>query len=398
MREWLRRLARDRFARRIKAAIERAGGPKDFVYDRESFMLKRDNNLANLGNVYDAYRLAKGSQRQVILDNFVSVFGSRANEESLSFAEAKDKLVAVVRERLLIANAQTHWTTEMDTPAKNTMAHDPVSEWFAKCVVVDFPSHVTFVTETQLAEWKLTFDEVFDLGLARLRECSAPKFRQEGRVFIGTWHDDYDSSRALLPELFADLPLDGDPVVALPNRLTLLVTGSSDMDGLKAMLAKAEQIMRSEAKPQNPAPLLLKDGQITDFYVEAASPVFNDVQRNHYLAALATYQEQKELLEKFYAKTGKDYFVASLILSQRDRGEYVSHAVWSRNVATLLPVADEVVFFDDQRPESQRIIGRVPWARVQAILVDLMLDTKMFPARFYVSKFPSAEQLKQLLA
>jgi hypothetical protein len=45
-----------------------------------------------------------------------------------------------------------------------------------------------------------------------------------------------------------------DPVVVLPNRLTLLVAGSNDESGIQAMLIKAEEIMRAEMKPQNPSP------------------------------------------------------------------------------------------------------------------------------------------------
>jgi hypothetical protein len=65
-------------------------------------------------------------------------------------------------------------------------------------------------------------------------------------------------------------------------------------------------------------------------------------------------------------------------------------------VPSLLPVADVVVFFDPNRPEPERIVAQAPWSRVQAVVGDLMLDTKMFPVRQYVSKFPTPEQLSAL--
>ena len=54
------------------------------------------------------------------------------------------------------------------------------------------------------------------------------------------------------------------------------------------------------------------------------------------------------------------------------------------------------MFFDPDQPEPVRLVARVPWPAVAAHLRDLMLDTQMFPPRFFVSKFPSPEQLRAL--
>jgi hypothetical protein len=54
------------------------------------------------------------------------------------------------------------------------------------------------------------------------------------------------------------------------------------------------------------------------------------------------------------------------------------------------------MFYDPAKPENQRLVASVKWETVHAIMRDLMLDTKMFPSRFYVSKFPSDEQLQAI--
>jgi len=59
----------------------------------------------------------------------------------------------------------------------------------------------------------------------------------------------------------------------------------------------------------------------------------------------------------------------------------------------LLPKTDLIAFFDPAKPESQRMLGLGRWEDVMRIAGDLFLDTQMFPARFYVSKFPTDEQL-----
>jgi hypothetical protein len=49
------------------------------------------------------------------------------------------------------------------------------------------------------------------------------------------------------------------------------------------------------------------------------------------------------------------------------------------------------------KPESQRKLGLAKWDDVMRIAGGLMLDTQMFPARFYVSKFPTDEQLAAVI-
>ena len=43
------------------------------------------------------------------------------------------------------------------------------------------------------------------------------------------------------------------------------------------------------------------------------------------------------------------------------------------------------------------MLGLRKWDDVMRTAGDLLLDTQMFPARFYVSKFPSDEQLAAVI-
>lgn len=394
---FFRRFSKDRFAKKIMRAVAAAGGPADFIYDHETFTLKRKDQVAFLGNAYDQYRQAERVRRQTVLNNYVATFAHLNIADDLSFAAVESQISAVVRERSFLATLDgPGWGLDRKVDGSAIPVHEPISAWFSRALVIDFPTHVMLVNQQHLKDWNLTFDEAFAIGLKKLRDCSLPKFRQEGSYYVGTWDDDYDSSRVLLPSIFDDLPLDGDPVVLLPNRVTLLVAGENDHSGIRTILAKAEQIVVERAKPQNPSPLVVRNGEVADFEVGQESPIFHEVQRAKKVAALSTYQGQKANLDSFYEKSGKDLFVASYTLQQKPSGEYSSQSVWSRGVATLLPETDFVAFYDDDLPEKEQIIGQVPWSRVVAVLGDLMLDTKMFPPRYYVSKFPTRSQLAEL--
>ena len=147
----------------------------------------------------------------------------------------------------------------------------------------------------------------------------------------------------------------------------------------------------------NLAPLILKNEEVADFFVAENSPIFNDVERAKKVSALFYYQQQTETLKKLYEQKGKDLFVANYTLNRLETGGYESLCVWSKTVPTLLPKTDFIAFFDPAKPESQRILGLAKWEEVMRVAGDLLLDTQMFPARFYVSKFPSEEQLAAVI-
>ena len=391
-----KKMAPDRFAKIVLDEIVGAGGPKDYVFVPDTFMLKRDSDLINLRNVYEQYCREKDDVRERTLRHFVAALISSKSTKPIQLDEARDRLAAVVRERAMFSQAEAIWSIEYDRPPGAKMVFEPLTKWFSKTVVLDFPGHVTVVSETQLKEWGIDFDEAFEIGISNLRKGSSPRFGRDGTFFTGLWKDDYDSSRVLLPELLADLHLDGDPVFVLPNRLTLLVAGSKDESGIRAMLTKAEEIMRAETKPQNPSPLVIQHGQVCDFEVPRSSPIFHNVQRAQRLAALEYCNDQKGQLDKLYAQKGKDLFVASYKLNMAKDGEYSSFSVWSKGVPSLLPETDTVFFFDPSLPKDRQMVARAPWARVASVAGDMMLDTNMFPKRHYVSKFPSTEQLVSL--
>jgi len=169
--EWLRRWSRDNFARRIAKAIADAGGPTDFVYDRENFILRRSKTIANLTNTYLAFKEARGAQRERVFQNFVAAFASNAGAEPLSFEEVKDKLVAIVREKIFVSLMKGGQVWQLPTPT-DPQTH-PVSgeltAWFVKAIGIDFPTHLTIVNESHLKEWGVTFDEAFALGLENLK-------------------------------------------------------------------------------------------------------------------------------------------------------------------------------------------------------------------------------------
>jgi hypothetical protein len=384
----------DDFAKLVMTKAKKAGIAESLEYDPKSLVLKRGDQRMNLVNLFNDYTQANAEHKERLLGNTLALL--REKKEDISLEEAKSKVVAAVREQVLFSFT-TLWSELEGRKTEPKIASEPISAWFAHCLVLDFPEYVTMVSPDSLKTWGVSFDELFETGLERLRDFTIPKFEKQPGFYIGGWHDDYDNSRILIPEVFAPLHLEGDPVVCLPNRNLLLVTGSENQDGIRAMLKQAEEIVQTKSRPMNPALLILKDGEVADFSVRENSPIFNDVERAKKISALIYYQQQMASLMKLYEQKGKDLFVGKYTLNQRETGGYESYSVWSKTVPALLPKTDLIAFFDPTKPEAQRSLGVAKWEEVMRIAGDLLLDTKMFPARFYVSKFPGDEQLAKVI-
>lgn len=390
--------SRKKFVKLLLAELQKRGSSATYEFHEAEFLLTRGGEKIWLENVYSSYCEAKGDHRRRILDNFVGMMAVAGDSDiEVPWTKAAPLLMSGVRETVIF-DFMTSYTATGDAEKKLEQIRRPFTRWFSQTLLLDAPTHVAYVGPAQLKGWNVKPEEAFELGLHNLRERSAPHFRLENDIFIGAWQDDYDSSRLLLPEIFAGLPLNGKPVIAAPNRLTLLVTGDRDIAAVQRLLALAEKVVREQPKPQNPSPLTIEDGQVVDFHVPANSPLAPAVQRANGITALMYYQDQQRVLDEYHEKTGKDIYVGKYTLLQRPDGGYHSYAVWSYDVVTLLPEVDVVEFYDARKPKGSEGVASVPWARVLAVLGDQMLDTKLFPPRFYVNTFPTPEQFAAMSA
>jgi len=386
--------SKKKFASLLVQEIQARGG-HSFSIDLEKFEIRSGSIRGFLGNVYVAYCQASRSQRRHILENFVGTMAAQGGTSDRTFDEVASDVAIVVRERALFSFTSLLWDVDgVSSPPQPV--NEPLTAWFAKSLVVDAPTHMSLVNQDEVERWGQTSDELFTLGLEKLTNAKPAHFACSDGVFRGLWNDDYDSSRILVKGIFDDLPINGDAVVCIPNRLTLLVADSADPAAVTRMIKQAEEIVRTIARPQNPAPLLVQDGVVSDYTVPPSSPCYLAVERAKRVAAALYYSEQKESLEKLYEKKGKDFFVATYGLSEFPDGTLRSSAVWTRDVPTLLPHTDEVVFVDSHAPKGQQVVARIPWDALVAHFEDRLLDTKMFPRRFFVSRFPEVEQIKAL--
>ena len=128
------------------------------------------------------------------------------------------------------------------------------------------------------------------------------------------------------------------------NRDTLIITGSEDMEGLECLfklMAEAWECPR----PMSPRPMILRNSKWVDFFPEYDTPLYGEFQFYKVQALANDYDEQKQVLEKYYEAKDMEIFVASYTaMKEEDTGEIYSHCVWSKDVDSVLPKTDRVFF------------------------------------------------------
>ncbi len=251
-----------------------------------------------------------------------------------------------------------------------------------------------FVKRSTLAEWGVSEEEALQTALGNLRDGTAgPEFAEHSPgLFRAIWADGYSTSRVALPELFADLPLEGDPIFFAPTRDQLWVTGHRDSFN-QALVLKLGEASHFESYPLSPNLYRLAGGK-WELFTPDDPVVARALEGLQQRRAHLDYQQQKPMLEAILLREGQDVFVASHNLYESAAGELFSICIWTRDVDSLLPLTDRIMLFINGDP-GERVT--LPWQVAMEHLPGLIVeDTTYLPPRYRVRSFPDARQWKTL--
>jgi hypothetical protein len=248
------------------------------------------------------------------------------------------------------------------------------------------------IAGVQLRASGLEPESALALALGNLRPRSASAFAPlRPGVFVSQWRDGHDASRLLFPDLISALPVQGDPVVMVPTRDTLLIAGADDRDALHALADAAAETLSTTDQPLSARPLRLSDGKWIDFALddEDLAP-FTDLMRGQWTRE---YAEQKQLLDQLHAQSGDDILVAAYApMQNRNTGKPFCMTFWVDGFVNLLPRADSVVL----KSAAEVIVA--PWRAAKAIIGHRLISTDHYPIRHRAESFPDAAELEQLRA
>jgi hypothetical protein len=202
---------------------------------------------ANLHNIYIDFGASKSSQREAELKKYATGIVAMQMALPTDYQIAKRNLLPLVRSAI----------DEIDKLLHADSDKSKGSVQISKSLLADIVVQVGFDSEfsirriepEQLKDWGVTFEQALADAIDNLRDRTTDEWSNIGSgAFIGDWADHYDTSRVLLLDCLYRLPLSGDPVVLLPTRETILVTGANDDAGQTALIAKAEEAMQKQPR------------------------------------------------------------------------------------------------------------------------------------------------------
>jgi hypothetical protein len=241
-----------------------------------------------------------------------------------------------------------------------------------------------------LDSWGVTFYEALENARDNLRHVQPQIIGpQEGPgTYVFTSNDGYDSSRLVLLDLVRQFEVNGDYIAMAPGREMLVVTGSEDEAGLEAMVALAKKAF-DQPRTVSGAALRLEGDEWERWMPDKGHSQYAEFHGLWLRSQGQDYAEQKELLDKLHESRGEEIFVASYSVAQhKETGARINFCVWADGAVTLLPKTEQIVLGS---------MGQAPlvadWAKVEAAAGDFMTPLDMYPERYRVEQFPTAEQM-----
>ena len=332
--------SKDDFAKQIMRGIRDAGQPDELRYEPADFRIVqlrdgKEVGVVNLGNMFQQHLALERQDRAGHLKQCVSVAVRLNRELPANFDEARPNL----RPKLWSRSITEHMRLQRlhtDEPQDGLdLPCQPIGEHLLACLAYDWPESVQSINHENLVQWGVTVYEALEAAKENLGQSTLSVANIGGHLFTFASGDSYDAVRLLLVDRIKEFELDGSPVAMIPNRDSILITGSDDPVGL-AMMAELAAKRLEEPYSLSGVPLILDDGEWVDWMPPPDHPSYARFRELELNFIGAEYTEQKQLIDAAHERGGIDIFTASFSAATGPDGTQVSFCVWGEGVAMQL--------------------------------------------------------------
>ena len=383
-----------KFARLLAGAIKQAGETVAIRYDAEEFRLVvegEEKRFFNLANIYQEYCTTPSAKRGQALRYYVRSWFANRKRIPATFEDAVFDLLPTVRNRCQFEI--TRLKAQVDGLPSLEWPHRVVADHLTVSLVYALPEALVQVQQQNRTAWGRSLEKTLDVACNNLRQIShGPWDNPCPGVWVSPWRDNHDASRLVLADLLQAHVVKGDHVAMVPNRDTLIVTGSEDEAGLAHLAMLAEKAL-GHGRPITGLVFHLDNGTWLPWLPESDHPLHDQFHLLQLRSFGRDYAAQKDLLDALHAKTRQNSWVASYSAVKNDEtGKAHSYCVWSQGVETLLPQTEEVYFFVPKGEKEGSVVARASWDQVQQLLGHLLERQGGYPVRYRVKDFPTAEE------
>jgi uncharacterized protein YtpQ (UPF0354 family) len=383
--------SKDEFAQLVITRLRETGVTGEISYDPDEFQIAvvgDKESLLFLNNAYQEYCSVSEEHRPQALRRFVRGWLQAHKSPPEEYTDIRPDILPAVRSRNFFESARLRMAIGGDDDT--FLPYQTLGDDLGLGLVYDMPDSMKPISNKELALWGVTFYEALEAARENLRQLRprivGPK-EGEG-VYVFTTKDGYDSSRLILLELIRQFQVTGDYIAMAPGREMLIVAGSEDEPGLEAMVALAEKALQQPRTVSGIA-FRLDGDEWVSWMPKASHSLYDQFRMLRIQSSGQDYAEQKELLDRLHETRGDDVSVASYsVVQHKDTGHRISYCEWTKGTISLLPQAEWIVLGGGDR---KRVM--VSWDKVAEIVGDLMTPMGMYPERYRVEGFPTADQL-----
>lgn len=384
----------DDFAALMISALRDRGMTEPVSYHPQEFKLsvgKDSGHFFYLHNAYSDYRHVPRRRRREVVEHYLRTISHARMEIPQLLDDAIAHVLPVVRSRsyfeLNKLRNQTESLDGWDAPYRILTTDIAIGLGY------DRTDAISILSAKQLDTWKISFEELLQRAQDNLWEISTNRFHSpHPGVYASPYGDSHDAARLLYWELIVQNEVKGIPVIAVPDRDTLIITGSEDLAGLEYMAAACETALE-QIRLVSTKPLILDDRRWTALRLPEDHPLYARFRMCEMQETMSDYNEQKDLLQTLYEQKGEDVFVSTFSATKnQESGRISSYCVWSNDVVADLPHTDRIAFM----PDEKEILGWGSWAEATTAFGHLMQKNVEYPERYRVESFPTPEQLGQI--
>jgi uncharacterized protein YtpQ (UPF0354 family) len=198
-----------------------------------------------LDNAYSEYSMEPDSLKSVI-ERYVN---SSSDLFKKSINLNLESVVPIIKPKEFI---------EYDYNSEGEQLKNPNLLWKQyndKLVIVyamDSKTNITYFDKSKFDTLNMGIESLHNISIDNLNNIlpEITKYEQDGWFYIIAGGD-YEASTILLTDLWTkdNFPVNGDIVVAIPNRDILMITGSNDKEGIKKVKAKLNERFNEGSYP-----------------------------------------------------------------------------------------------------------------------------------------------------
>jgi hypothetical protein len=355
--------------------------------DPDAMRITDKSGTMHLGNMHAAFLQVPRRRRLAYIHEVVL---APLPEIPETWEQIKPMLVPVVRDGAYLTFAPLHVAIAMhdETPP---IARRPLAPGIFETLVVDTPNKMLVVSEDRLVDWNVSLAEALDAAYGNLRRLSQDEFTPlMPSLWVAPWSDSYAAARVMLPEILQRVCT--DPLVALPNRDTLLVADPSDPHAFALLVLALEKAVEGQHYPITRQIYQLEHKTLRAFTPPSDTPeeVMKIYQRLLVEEKATSYGREQEL----HRECGSEAFYAKLMAYESEDGDIITRATWTKGVDLgYLPPVEAIQFIelDDSETEALRM-WEVPWSTVIAE-PGMLTPTDAPLPRWKMGEFPSAAWL-----